>query len=183
MISCKIKLNFIVPDNKHYINFVIANPIKVYRRPDSKILNKKYLIGTRILLKNHKVITITLDSFEGVKFKYIIRKYMKENWKVKVKNITIKHINNSGNNHNYMVLVKKCNKILRNIKHSVSDTNPITWKIFYETYTHKSEKELIPQEIYNTISTIIELNYSCKIDINGEKTNILKIYKIISQII
>ena len=125
MISCKIKLNFIVPDNKHYINFVIANPIKVYRRPDSKILNKKYLIGTRILLKNHKVFTITLDSLEGVKFKYIIRKYMKENWKVKVKNITIKHINNSVNNHNYInsKVILKSKKHQNSLKSVISQEN------------------------------------------------------------
>jgi len=183
MISYKIKLNLIIPDTKHYLNFVIGDAIKVYRRPGAKILNKKYLIGTRFLLKNHKVFTIVLNSLSGVKFKYLIRKYMKEKWQVKVKDITIKHINNSGNNHNYMVLVKKCNSALKQIKHCISSTNPITWKIFYETYTAKSEKDFNPQKIYTAISTIKESKYSCKLNINGNKTDISKIYTIISKII
>lgn len=182
MISYKIKLNLISPDTNHYLNFVIGNAIKIYTPPNSTTLNKTYLIGTRILLNNYKVFTIALDSLKGVKFKYLIRKYMKEKWKVKVKDITVKHINNSGNNHNYMVLVKKCNSVLKKINHRISSTNPITWKIFYETYTPKSEKDLIPQEIYTNISTINESN-SCKININGCKTDISKIYKIISKII
>ena len=44
MISYKIKLNLIIPDTKHYLNFVIGDAIKVYRRPGAKILNKKVKI-------------------------------------------------------------------------------------------------------------------------------------------
>lgn len=183
MVSYKIKLNFITDDTNHYLNFVIANLINIDIPSNPRASNIKYLIGTRLLLKNNKAFTIVLNSLKGVKFKYLIRKYMKENWKVKVKDITIKHINNIYNNHNYIVLVKKRNKQLKKFQHRISSVDPITWRIFYETYVPTKEESVNSKKIYNTINTIKESRYSCKININGKKTDISKIYKIISEIL
>ena len=179
MLSYKIKLNFIHPDTRHYLNFVVGYNVNIY---DSMNLGKTYLIGTKLLLKDDAVFTIKLDNLEGVKFKYLIRKYMKDNWKVRVKDITIKHINNIHNNHNYLVLVKHLNKKLKNINNRISSVDKITWRTFYEMYTPQDTEDLETDEIYSKLGTTKENNTS-KININGRETTLVEIYKIISKII
>ena len=194
MVFYKIKLNFTTPDPKHYLNFVIANRIKIHHSINNarlcklddtlqtKKLDKIYLIGTRFLLKNHKTFSIILDSLEGVKFKYLVRKYMKENWRVRVKDITVKHINNIGNNHNYLVLVKKCNKNLNKIKNKINSVDPIIWRSYYEMYKPLTIRDLNIKSIYTHLE-IQEGTNICNINSNGINIKINEIYKTISKII
>lgn len=107
---------------------------------------------------------------------------MKDNWKVRVKDITIKHINNIHNNHNYLVLVKHLNKKLKNINNRISSVDKITWRTFYEMYTPQDTEDLETDEIYSKLGTTKENNTS-KININGRETTLVEIYKIISKII
>ena len=178
MVTCKIKVNFITPDPHHYLNFVVGYNVNLYSTMN---LGKTYLIGTKFLLKDDSVFSIKLDNMEGVKFKYLIRKYMKDNWKVKVTDLTIKHINNIKNNHNYLVLVNHLNKNLKKIKNRISSLDKITWRTFYEMYIPYIEEDLDIKVIYNKLGTN-EMN-TFKININDRKTRLTEIYTIISKII
>ena len=156
---CKIKFNFIKPDKNHYLNFIVVynfdikSPIEV---------GKTYLIGTKILLLKETAFTIKLESLTGVKYKYLIRKYLKEHFKVKVKNIKIKHINNNNNNHNYLVLVTKLNKQLKKIKNRISSCDELVWKNLYEIFSPITEKELEKKTIYKKLSEKTKNIYKCQ---------------------
>ena len=178
MFSCKIKLNFISPDPNHYLNFVVVSHKKNYK---SFEVNKSYLIGTNILQENNKSFTIILNDLKGVKFKFLIRKYLKKIWKVKVKDINIKHIHNIKNNHNYLVLVKNLNKQLKVIKNCINSLDKITWRTFYEIYTPTCENDFKLQKIYSNFRNISSPNIS-QIKINTLNVPISVIYYTMSKI-
>jgi len=171
MVQFKIKLNITEP--KHYLNFLVAYSFNVTR--DMKI-GKGYLIGTNILLQKRKILSIELESTKGVKYKYLIRKYMKEHSKVKVKDMKIKHIKNIDNHHYYIALLTNVNKHLRAIKNTINSLDEFTWRTFYEIYTPLSDKDLVKKNIYN--------NFTRRdINIFLGNLNIGDIYRLIGDII
>ena len=105
----RLNLNFHDSNKEHAINFVVVYvppPLIPFQ------INKSYLIRTNILLIKDRVLNLQIEPVKKVKYKYLIRKYMKENWKVKVKDMKIKHIDNIGVDHNYLVVIDKINSLL-----------------------------------------------------------------------
>ena len=105
---------------------------------------------------------------------------MKENWKVKVKDMKIKHMNNKGVNHNYLVLIDKLNSRLRNIKNCINSADDITWRSFYEIFKIENNKYRENKLIYNKLS---EIEISTGIMLNNKKIQLNKIYGFVANLI
>lgn len=172
MVLIKIKINLIKP--QHYLDFIVVYNFDIVKNME---IDKTCLIGTNILLQNQKLLSIELESTDGVKYKYLIRKFMKKHSKVKVKDMIIKHIKNADNHHYYLVLLTNINKHLRKIKNIISSLDEFNWRSFYETYTPSCEKELEKKYIYNDLANT---------DINtflDSNINITEIYDLMGDII
>lgn len=188
MVNIKINIHFTHPPEKtHSINFVIACDLKItpnlvshpYRRHQQPIRGyKNYLVGTNILLKNQQFFSIPMNSLKGVKYKYIIRKYIKHEWSVKVKDMKIKHINNSGTHHNYLVLITRPNKKLSQISNIINNFSEINWRTFYENFTPTEPTHFNKAHMYKTFPGLETLNIT---DTNQIKMQ--TIYSAISKVL
>ena len=105
---------------------------------------------------------------------------MKENWKVKVKDMKIKHMGNDGGNHNYVVLVDKLNSRLRKINNRINTCDATAWHTFYEIFKIENEHYVEDRVIYNKLSEREILN---SIMLCDNKLQLNKIYGLISQLI
>ena len=179
MFSYRINVNIVPTTKQHRLNFIVAYIVPIYSQPMK--LGKQHFVGTNLLFKNNKLITIQLDTLEGVKFKYIIRKYMRDNWKIKLKDISIKHINNMDSDHNYLILIKRLNKKMQKIKNIISCCDQIAWRTFYEIYTPNDKTALENKNIYNALGNL-DSKLISDISVNDKRLPLAVIYKSLSKI-
>lgn len=173
---CNIKLTFL--DKPHYINYVLAYARDIV---GSMKVGKSYLIGTNILSEGDSIPYIKLDSVKGVKYKFLLRKELKKIWKLKAKNVTIKHINNIGNNHNYLIFLNKININLRGVKNRIDSSDRYAWRSLYEVFSPLREEDLEKKNIYNFISK--DNNNKLKIKIPNSNLNVRDIYDTFSKVL
>ena len=175
MPTIRFKVNYIHSIEKgHYVNFAIVHCLDFttnkFSNPDRRRVQliKRYknrFIGTKILLKNQKFFSIPLDSVKGVKYKYTIRKYIKRNWGIRIKDMKIKHINNYDNNHNYLVLISRLNKVLSGIPNMVTQISEINWRTLYENFIPKTPEQLNNIYMYNHLPGLETLNITDTLNI------------------
>lgn len=161
-----------------YIGLIILynqNPM-----PINKIA-KDYFIGTNVLVnRDWETLNIPIDinTPKPIKYKYIIRKYCKEQLKMKLKNIIrIKHLNNIDNFHNYLVIIKP-NKYLCSITNIItsSGNHSMYWRTFYDIYSHTQE----PFNLNKAYKTFTEAPTKLKINSNYS-IKIEKIYPLLAE--
>jgi len=153
-----------------YIGLIILynkNPVPINK------ININYLIGTNVLVDNNSHIIsvpIDMDTPKPIKYKTIIRKYCKNELKMKLKNIIrIKHLNNIDSYHNYLIIIKP-NKYLNSITNIITSSNnfKMYWKTFYDIYSH-TQNPFNLNDAYKTFTkapTKLKINdiYSIKIE-------------------
>lgn len=173
---CNIRLTFL--DEPHYINYALVYTFDIV---DSMKVGKSYFIGTNILSDMESIPYIKLDSTKGVKYKFLLRKELKKIWKIKAKNVSIKHINNIGNNHNYLVFLNKINKNLTLLKNRINSSNRYAWRSFYEVFSPLSMGDFEKKYIYNYISN--DANNKSKIKIRNSNLTMRDIYHTLSKVL
>ena len=172
----RLNLNFHDSNKEHAINFVVVYvppPLIPFQ------INKSYLIRTNILLIKDRVLNLQIEPVKKVKYKYLIRKYMKENWKVKVKDMKIKHIDNIGVDHNYLVVIDKINSRLIKINNRINTCDDTAWHTFYEIFKIENENYMENRVIYNKLS---EKEIANSIMVGDNKLQLNKIYEVVAQL-
>ena len=172
---CNIKLTF--NNEPHYINYIMMYNFDI--TPEMKI-GKSYFIGTNILSEKETIPSIKLDSINGVKYKYLIRKEIKRKWKLKAQDVRIKHISNIDRNHNYLVFVLNINKTLLNIDNRINTTVMYAWRSYYEMFSPNNKNELNKSIIYEKLSNI---DNKTTINITNSKIPLVDVYKTFSKIV
>lgn len=148
----------------HYITITICYNFRVTKdKIDS--LKSMHLIGTNILTKIKDTIPFfKISNPEDVKYKKLVREKAKELWDIKNKHIlSIKHINNYKNFHNYLVFIdvenkstKKFIKKFKNRMHSIKDE--YCWRTYFGIFSpnslNPSKREVYSSLAKSTIKTI-----------------------------
>ena len=154
---------------------------------DSKIddMEKTYLVGTNIITKNNDNLpTIMIKtSSESIKYKKLVRDNSKKLFGLRNKDIiTIKHLNNKDNYHNYLVLLNNSKKLTSKFKNSINciDKDTFKWRSYFGIYL---PDKINPSkaEVYNTLSKDKNVTNTLSIDKNSLK--LVNIYKSISRVI
>lgn len=157
--------------------------IIVYNKNPSPInkIGRNYLIGTNILVnKDSEILNIPIENEKSkpIKYKFIIRKFCKEQFKMKMKNIIrIKHLNNINNYHNYLVIIKP-NKYLSSFTNIIASfrDKEMYWRTFYDIYPHTQE----PFNLNTAYKTFTQA--PTKLKINGEYSiKIENIYPLLAE--
>tara|TARA_B110000971_G_C19965656_1_gene480095 strand:- start:202 stop:639 length:438 start_codon:yes stop_codon:yes gene_type:complete len=143
-------------------------------------IGKSYFIGTNILSDKDTIPSIKLDSINGVKYKHLIRKELKKKWKLKTRDVRIKHISNINNNHNYLVFVLNLNKTLLNIDNRINTTATYAWRSYYDIFSPNNKNELNKSIIYEKLSNI---DNKATINITNGKIPIVDVFKTFSKIV
>lgn len=189
IISSPIKLNIIekepaiIEDTQHYITIVPCFHWKVTESAISN-LDMKYLIGTNIItFGNDSVITIPFEYSSDIKYKKIVRDNCKSMLGLKNKDIlTIKHINNQDNYHNYLILLNRSKKLVDKFKNTlncVSKTDYL-WRTYFGIYT-PSKINPSKSEVYSDLSKDKYIDSSLKM--NNRFIDLRTIYSSISYVI
>lgn len=154
---------------------------------DSNIdnIDKTYLIGTNIITKLNDTLPIIKikPSSESIKYKKLVRDNSKSLFGLRNKDIiTIKHLNNIDNYHNYLVLLNKSKKLTAKFKNSINciDKETFKWRSYFGIY---SPDKINPSkaEVYNTLSKDKNVSNTLLIDKNSIK--LVNVYKSISRVI
>jgi len=154
---------------------------------DSNIDNieKTYLVGTNIItnLNDSLPIIKIKTSSESIKYKKLVRDNSKSLFGLRNKDIiTIKHLNNIDNYHNYLVLLNKSKKLTSKFKNSINciDKETFKWRSYFGIYL---PEKINPSkaEVYNTLSK--DKNVSNTLSIDKNTIKLVNIYKSISRVI
>lgn len=154
---------------------------------DSNIdnIDKTYLVGTNIITKLNDTLPIIKikPSSESIKYKKLVRDNSKNLFGLRNKDIiTIKHLNNIDNYHNYLVLLNKSKKLTAKFKNSINciDKETFKWRSYFGIY---SPDKINPSkaEVYNTLSK--DKNVSNTLSIDKKSIKLVNVYKSISRVI
>lgn len=142
--SINITVKFI--EEKHKICFTFLNT-RIIQNENSPY--KAKFIQTNLLLSNGTFFYFDIEKVKGIKYKYELRKYVKNLWGIKTKYLkNIKHLNTINNCHNYIIYLEEIPKELMIYNNKVSSLDKITWRSFFEI--QKINKPL--SEIYLDMS-------------------------------
>lgn len=178
----KINMNTIV-DEQEYVTII---PCYHFNVTGSRIdnIDMNYLIGTNIItIGSDKLITVPINSKDDVKYKKIVRNTCKSKLGLKNKDIiTIKHINNQDNYHNYLVLLNKSKSLSTKYKNSMNCASgtDFHWRTYFGIY-YPEKINPSKAEVYKSIS-----EYKCVdtvLKMNNNDINLRNIYKSISNVI
>ena len=171
-INDKVKDSSDIIDEQEYVSITACFHWKV---TDSVIgdLDKTYLIGTNIITRlNDSIPTIKIKSSgESIKYKTLVRDNSKKIFGILNKDIiTIKHLNNTNNYHNYLVLLKKSKKLSSKFKNSINciDSNTFKWRSYLGIFTPEKINPT-KAEVYDTLSKDKRVSNTLSIDINSRK--------------
>lgn len=157
--------------------------IIVYNNNPCKIdkSDTQYFIATNIIVNKKQtipIINIENNVSKPIKFKLLIRKYCKKEFKLRIKDIIrIKHVNNINNQHNYLVIIKP-NKYILNLKNILGfdEFDDIYLRTFFQIYTHRKG----PFNLKDSYSLFTKA--STKLNLNNDNTiEIGKIYKLLGE--
>ena len=171
-------------DDNHYVTITACFNWRVTNTA-LEDLSKTYLIGTNILIKLGDVLpTIKLDTDSGsIKYKKIVRDNSKKLFNISNKDIiTIKHLNNIDNYHNYLVLLKQSKKLARKFKNSMNcvDKDTFKWRSYFGLY-RPDKINPSKAEIYSTLSKDKYITNTLSID--KSEIKLKDIYKTLSYVI
>tara|TARA_B100001093_G_scaffold292130_1_gene278851 strand:+ start:292 stop:972 length:681 start_codon:yes stop_codon:yes gene_type:complete len=137
--------------NLHFISFVIC----FYDDLNIDDLKYVYLTNTSLLIRDKNKIPIyEVKVNDKFKYKKFIREKVKEDFKILNKDINyIKLINNSGNYHNYLVLIKNNSKRIKKYKNFIhcNSSSEYFWRNYFTMFTPE-KIDLNMDVIYNNIS-------------------------------
>ena len=126
--SIKITVKF--AESKPKVSFTFLRTLIICK---NKVTNNAKLIQTNILLKNETFFHFLIKKTEGIKYKYELRKHIKETWGIRNKHLkNIKHLNTINNWHNYIVFLDTIPKELKIYKNQLESNDSIVWRSFFE---------------------------------------------------
>lgn len=188
----QIKLNIIdnpkinidtVIDEQEYVTII---PCYHFNVTGSRIdnIDMNYLIGTNIItIGSDKLITVPIKNKDDVKYKKIVRNACKSKLGFKNKDIiTIKHINNFDNYHNYLVLLNRSKSLSAKYKNSMNcaSGSDFHWRTYFGIY-YPEKINPSKAEVYKTLSEYKFVDSILKM--NNNDMNLRDIYKSISNVI
>jgi len=173
-----------ISDPNQYVTITACFNWKVTNNPIED-LGKTYLIGTDIITNlGDKLPIVKIDSnSDSIKYKKVVRDNSKKLFNISNKDIiTIKHLNNIDNYHNYLVLLKRSKKLIAKFKNSIEcvDKNSYKWRTYFGLY---DPKKINPSkaEIYDTLSKNKYVTNTLSID--KSEIKLKDIYKTLSYVI
>ena len=148
-------------------------------------VDKTYLIGTNIITKlNDNIPIVKIESSsESIKYKKLVRDNSKKIFGIRNKDIiTIKHLNNNANYHNYLILLNKSKKLTSKFKSSINclDKDTFKWRSYLGIY-HPEKVNPTKSEVYTSLSK--DVNVSNTLSIDKSHIKLANIYKCISGVI
>ena len=182
--NINITINNIPKKIVEYTEHFVSVAVCFYWKPtNNKIddLSKIYLLGTNILVNNSQYLpSFRIDKTDTIKYKKLVREFCKSDLNLSNKDIScIKHLNNKENYHNYLVLLKRKQKLINKYKNTLNsiDKNVNLWRTFYGMYYPEKINPLI-SDVYSKLSKDKYVGNILKIGKNTLCVN--EIYKTLS---